>query len=191
MLILKFFSKGYRLFFNFVYKNKFKKFGKNITINRPLLCSGSKNISIYDRVFIAQYGWLASCPLTDKDSHLVIKSDCSIGRFCHIFTTHRITIEENVLIAENVYISDNLHSYEDIRIPIINQEIRQKNDVVIGAGSWIGENVCIIGASIGKHCIIGANSVVTHDIPDYCVAVGAPAKIIKRYDVNKKSWILI
>ena len=52
----------------------------------------------------------------------------------------------------------------------------------------MGENVCIIGASVGKHCVIGANSVVTKDIPDYSIAVGTPAKIIKRYDFNKERW---
>lgn len=50
----------------------------------------------------------------------------------------------------------------------------------IGEGSWIGENVCVCGANIGKHCVIGANSVVTKDIPDYSVAVGCPARIIKK-----------
>ena len=52
----------------------------------------------------------------------------------------------------------------------------------------MGENVCVIGAKIGKQCVIGANSVVIHDIPDYCVAVGSPAKIIKRYDYSTQIW---
>ena len=47
---------------------------------------------------------------------------------------------------------------------------------------------CIIGASVGKHCVIGANAVVTKDVPDYCVAVGAPAKIIKKYNLKNKKW---
>ena len=62
------------------------------------------------------------------------------------------------------------------------------SEVTIGEDSWIGENVCICGASIGKHCVIGANSVVTKDIPDYCVAAGIPAKVIKKYNFEKNSW---
>jgi len=58
----------------------------------------------------------------------------------------------------------------------------------IGRFCSIADNVCVIGAHIGKHCVIGANSVVTRDISDYCVAVGAPAIIIKRYDFNEKKW---
>lgn len=92
------------------------------------------------------------------------------------------------MIAERVYISDNLHGYENIDIPIIKQAIIQKRPIRIGEGSWLGENVCVIGASVGKHCVIGANSVVTHDIPDYCVAVGAPARVIKRYSFEKGEW---
>ena len=48
--------------------------------------------------------------------------------------------------------------------------------------------MCILGASVGKHCVIGANSVVTKDIPDYCVAVGSPAVVVKRYNTINKKW---
>jgi serine/threonine protein kinase len=81
-----------------------------------------------------------------------------------------------------------LHSFEDISVPIKDQPIKQLKNVVIGEGCWIGEHVSIIGASIGKHSVVGANSVVTHDIPDYCVAVGSPAYIIKRYNFESRKW---
>ena len=67
--------------------------------------------------------------------------------------------------------------------------MKQLNEVLIGEGSWIGENVCIIGAFVGKNSIVGANSVVTNNIPDYCVAVGAPARVIKRYDHKDNQWV--
>ena len=67
--------------------------------------------------------------------------------------------------------------------------MKQLNEVLIGEGSWIGENVCIIGASVGKNSIVGANSVVTNNIPDYCVAVRAPARVIKRYDNKDNQWV--
>jgi acetyltransferase-like isoleucine patch superfamily enzyme len=78
-----------------------------------------------------------------------------------------------------VFISDNDHSYSDLDLPIIQQPIKFKKNVSIGSGSWIGENVCIIGASIGRNCVIGANSVVTKDVPDFSVVAGNPAKVIK------------
>ena len=63
----------------------------------------------------------------------------------------------------------------------MEQGIVQKGQkVFIGEGSYIGINAVIVGnIKIGKHCVIGANSVVTKNVPDYCVAVGSPAKVIK------------
>lgn len=63
--------------------------------------------------------------------------------------------------------------------PIIDQPIKQIGEVIIGDGTWLVENVCIIGAKIDKNCVIGANSIVTKDIPDYSVVFGTPAKIFK------------
>jgi acetyltransferase-like isoleucine patch superfamily enzyme len=85
-------------------------------------------------------------------------------------------------------VSDNLHTYEDVNVPVIKQGIKQCEEVEIGEGSWIGENVCVIGAKVGRHCVIGANAVVTEDIPDYSVAVGMPAKVIKKYNPEKGIW---
>ena len=96
-----------------------------------------------------------------------------------------------MLTADKVYISDNVHDYHNIEIPVKEQPIVQKKEVCIGEGAWLGENVCVIGASVGKHSVVGANSVVTKDIPDYCVAVGIPARVIKKYDFDKKEWIKI
>lgn len=64
------------------------------------------------------------------------------------------------------------------------------NPVKIGSQSFIGMGARIFpGVTIGKHCVIGANAVVTHDIPDYCVAAGMPARVIKRYDFEKGEWV--
>lgn len=81
-----------------------------------------------------------------------------------------------------MYITDCDHEYRNIDIPVIDQEIVQKDQKVsIGGGSYVGINAVIVGnVKIGEHCVIGANSVVTHDIPDYSVAVGCPAKVIKK-----------
>lgn len=81
-----------------------------------------------------------------------------------------------------MYITDCDHEYRNVDIPIIDQGIVQKGQKVsIGDGSYIGINAVIVGnVKIGKHCVIGANSVVTKDVLDYCVAVGSPAKVIKK-----------
>jgi len=168
---------------------KLKHFSIFSFIDRPLKIDGCKNIAIGKNVVIQYKTWLAALPLTgEKECRLVIKDGSIIGHFNHIYATKSIVIEENVLTADKVYITDNLHDYSDPNVPIMKQRIIQKNQVIIGAGSWIGEHVSIIGASIGKNSVIGANSVVTKDIPDYCVAVGIPAKVIKRYNFDTKQW---
>jgi acetyltransferase-like isoleucine patch superfamily enzyme len=168
---------------------QFKKFGTKAAIFHPLRIDGKKNISIGNKVIIQYKTWLAAVPLTGAlTCDLIIGDGTCIGNFNHIYATKSIIIGKNVLTADRVYISDNLHSYNNINLPIINQPIKQVNAVDIGDGSWIGENVCIIGANIGKNCVIGANSVVTKDIPDYCVVVGIPARIIKRYCAERQDW---
>jgi acetyltransferase-like isoleucine patch superfamily enzyme len=122
---------------------------------------------------------------------LKIGDGTSIGNFGHIYATSSIIIKNKVLIADKVYIADNLHGYSNPLIPIIDQPVEQLKEVIIDDGAWIGENVCIIGSCVGKNSVIGANSVVTKDIPDYCVAVGVPARVIKKFDFESQSWVRV
>ena len=94
-------------------------------------------------------------------------------------------------MANRIYISDNVHTFADINQPVMDQPVAFKKEVLIGEGAWLGENVCVIGASIGKNSVIGANSVVMKDIPDFCVAVGIPARVIKKFDFATQEWVSI
>lgn len=176
-----------------IYKWQFGKFCIRTHIEKPLRIEHKKNIFLDNHVSIASYCWLAANPKTSENgvARLVIREGSNIGDFAHIYATKEIIIDKNVLLANYVYISDNIHGYKNVNVPIIQQPIVQKKTVLIGEGSWIGEHVCIIGANVGKHCIIGANSVVTHDIPDYCVAVGSPARVIKKYSFENQNWMSV
>lgn len=188
-LYLKIRNGLYSRIFRIFYQNKFKNFGKKSRVILPLNLNGIENITIGDNVFVAYKSWLAAVPLTGHaECKLIIGEGSSIGNFNHIYATKSIVIGKNVLTADKVYISDNLHEFEDVTVPIIHQQIKQIGTVVIGDGTWIGENVCIIGAKIGRNCVIGANAVVTKDIPDFCVAVGAPSYIIKKFCQNSNDW---
>lgn len=169
-------------------KLRFKQLGEDSYVDHPLRILGYENIVLGDYVSVHYKTWLQAIPLTGSECILTIGKGTTIGDFNHIVSTKQIIIGENVLTANHVYISDNLHGYELIDMPIKHQDIKQLPPVSIGDGSWIGENVCIMGSNVGKNCVIGANSVVTKDIPDYCVAVGAPAHIIKRYDFEGRNW---
>lgn len=152
--------------------------------------NNANRISVGNNTFIHHYSWLMGA-FDEKDDGLIIRDNTTIGHFAHIAAYKRVIIDNNVLIADRVFITDCTHGYKDINLPIQNQKIEYIKSVVIGEDSWIGENVCICGANIGKHCVIGANSVVISDIPDYSVAVGIPAKVVKRYDFNIKNWISV
>ncbi|MBN1183545.1 MAG: acyltransferase [Bacteroidales bacterium] len=162
--------------------------GRNLRVYCPLKIDGFKRIFIGENVSIGYKIWLAASSALNKDVEVVIGDGCTIGGFNHIYATGKIIIGKNVLTAERVYISDNLHNYEIPGVPIIQQGVRQLNEVEIGSGTWIGENACIMGVKIGRNCVIGANSVVTKDIPDFCIAVGVPARIIKRYNAETDKW---
>jgi len=180
----------YRLIIKPHFKKVFGQFGDKTYLPYSTKLEYPQNIFVGQNVTIGRMCWLASNPLTtNKNPKLIIGDGTYIGNFAHIYCTSKIEIGNNVLLADRVYLSDNLHTYEDVNIPIINQPIKQLESVLIGDGAWIGENVCIIGASIGKQSIIGANSVVNKSIPDYCVAVGSPAVIIKRYSFENQTWL--
>lgn len=104
---------------------------------------------------------------------------------------NHVEIGKYVLIADRVFISDSIHNYYDINVPIMHQGMIGGR-VKIGDNCWIGINVSILrNVEIGNHSIIGANSVVSKDIPSYSVAAGVPAKIIKKYDEKEKKWVII
>lgn len=121
------------------------------------------------------------CPNLVGGGTVRIGRGSEIGERCRISIANSLEIGEKVLLSPNVYMTDCDHEYRNVDIPVINQGIVQKGQKVsIGDGSYIGINSVIVGnVKIGKHCVIGANSVVTKDVPDYCVAVGSPAKVIK------------
>lgn len=175
-------------FYGIILSPFFMKAGKNLLINSPLKIDGFKNISLGDNVRIGYKSWIAASEIDGKRGCLQIGSGCAIGNFNHIFAINSIKIGDNVLTADKVYISDNLHEYKDVCTPIIHQGIRKTKEVKIGNGTWIGENVCIIGVTIGKNCVLGANSVVTKDVPDYSIVAGIPAKVIKKYNQETETW---
>lgn len=175
--------------FIFLNRKHFVKIGKRTRIYSPLKVYSRENISIGNNVKIEYKTWLAATPLDDAYScKLEIGDGTCIGHFNHIYATRSIIIGRNVLTADKVYITDNFHGHEDISTPIMFQPLKQLGEVIIGDGSWLGENVCVLGVKIGKNCVIGSNSVVTKNIPDFSVAVGIPAVIIKRYNTGLKKW---
>lgn len=185
-IILGFFRKRV---FCYYYRTVLGGFGSNSIIVHATAIDGHKRIFIENDVIIANGAWMAAVPHTgDKNCKLRIGNNTYIGRFSHIYAVSEITIGKKVLIADKVYISDNTHSYKDVLLPVIDQPIAGLNKTEIKDGAWLGENVCIIGATVGRNSVVAANSVVLKDVPDYCVAAGTPAIIIKRFNTQSGLW---
>ena len=119
---------------------------------------------------------------------VIIGDYTRIGLRCTIIGP--VQIGNHVILAQNVAISGLNHRYEDPTLPIHQQGVTTAL-IQIGDDSWVGANsVITAGIKIGKHVVVGAGSVVTKDIPDYSIAVGNPARIIKKYDSTINEWIL-
>lgn len=134
---------------------------------------------------------------TGNDNVKKIKfgNNVQLNDFVHIAALKSVELGDNVLVASHVYISDNSHGcYKGLKndtspnIPPISRPYFVA-PVKIGSNVWIGEGVMIMpGVWIGNGTIIGAHAIVTKSIPENCIAVGSPAKIIKRYNTSTKSW---
>ena len=166
--------------------------GKKVVIRNPILIT-PKSIIFGSRVFIrdfsriegvSKYGKLNFMPVIE------IHDGVSIEQNLHLTCAESIIISKNTAIAANVTISDIIHQYQDVKVPPELHEIKVKK-VYIGEDCKIYNNAVILpGVSLGKHCIVGANSVVTANIyQDYSIIAGIPAKIIKRYSFTEKEWL--
>ena len=120
--------------------------------------------------------------------NLVIGNNFRATRNLTIQCAGNIIIGDNVLVASDVFIINYNHGLDPITDNYLNNNL-EVNEIKIEDGVWIGNSVIILpGVKIGKKSIIGAGSVVCKSIPDYCVAVGNPARIIKRYDHSSNIW---
>jgi len=173
----------------FFLKWNFGQFGKGSILYKPLRIDGMKNIFVGDNVIIRHLSWFYV--QGNESTKVVIGDGCYLGHFFHCAALGEIKIGKKVLFADKVFITDNAHGFQNVEMAYMDNPMEFKENISIGDGSWIGENVCILSASVGSHCIVGSNSVVTSSIPDYCVAVGSPAKVIKRYDHQQQEWVKV
>jgi len=123
------------------------------------------------------------------DSRIVIGDRVTSTANLQIAAQKEIIIEDDVMFASNIHINDGFHGYDSAETPYKNQPLIKISPIVIKKGCWIGQNVIVLpGVTIGAFTIIGANSVVSNSIPDQCIALGNPAKVIKKWEKKTQSW---
>lgn len=176
--------------FRLIFGRRFAAFGRRTLVVAPVGIERPDRIALGDDVYVAAQTCLAARPEAPDAAGpaLIISDGCKLGRFNHLYATRFVKLGHKVLTANGVYISDNLHGYRDTDVAVMDQPLVQLSDTEIGDHSWLGHNACVVGAKLGRHCIVGANAVVTRDAPDYSVIVGAPGRIIRRYDPDRGEW---
>jgi lipopolysaccharide O-acetyltransferase len=158
---------------------RFAAFGRESLLYRPAWLYRPDLIEIGNRVWIGRRAWLeVGSPATESDRTAIRIGDGVVMRHhVTLSAVESIVVEEDVLIAAwtSIYDSDHTIGPEGNAIWYPHRAA----PVRIGRGSWLGERVMVLrGADIGRHCVVGAHSVVTGAIPDYSVAVGAPARVV-------------
>ncbi len=165
-------------------KRNWKKIGK-VCVKKGFVVISPEAIAIGDNFYAEEnlklqawkhYGEQVFTP------SITIGKNVSIMENCQISSCLSVAIGDGCLFGANVFVTDNFHgdnSRHQLSISPIERPLYVKGKVEIGNNVWIGRNVCIMpGVTIGDGVVIGANAVVTNNIPDYCVAVGVPAKVI-------------
>lgn len=152
-------------------------------IRRPVYLRGKRGFS-FGPGFTTGYRCRIEVFNPREGVKLRLGKNCKLGDNVHLVASQRVTLGDDCLLASHIFISDTNHGTVDSD-PRISPDARELTTapVEIGSRVWLGEGVCVLpGARIGDGCIIGAHSVVTGEIPANCVAVGAPARVVRRYN---------
>jgi acetyltransferase-like isoleucine patch superfamily enzyme len=186
-------TKAYSLWISLTYPfaSKGRKMDFHFTshLNRQRAC----RVSLGNSVSLRNGAWLnVAAESITGEPVIVIEDNCAIGTDSIISAKNLIHVERDVLIAQSVLIVDHNHAYEDINTPIVQQGVTEGGTIRIGQGSWIAHGAVILCPRgelvIGRNCVIAANSVVTQSVPDYSLAAGYPARVIRQYDPETRSW---
>lgn len=178
----------YCIFWKSVSK-KLKKVGKNSAVGSHLQIRGMEHIEIGDN-FTAGKGTTLQAWDSYEDQkfnpQIIIGNDVMLTDYVQISAINKVVLGDNLLVGQSVYISDNAHGNADktaIDIAPIKRPLTSKGPVIIGKNVWIGRGAVILsGVTVGDNAIIGANSVITKDVPANSVVGGVPAKIIRYLD---------
>ena len=171
--------------FSLLAAGAFAEFGRASVLEPPVRLLGEQWIAIGSGVGIASGSWLQV--LGDPGSiALRIGDGTNVAGACVLSAVESIVVGRRVLFARNVYVADHQHAFEDLDIPVVEQGVERVAPVEIGEGAWLGQNVVVgPGVRIGRGAVIGANSVVLHDVPEYSVAVGAPARVVRSFGTDR------
>jgi len=163
-------------------------------IYKPMLIAGARRIQIGSRSHIREFARLEVIerPGTPRVAALVIGNRVNIEQGVHVVCQGELVIEDDVSITPFCAIVDTYHPFDPPdKYPKIGERLPDRAGFVrIGKGTFIGMHTVILpNVTIGRGCVIGAGSVVTRDIPDYCVAAGSPARVVSAFNAETRTWM--
>jgi acetyltransferase-like isoleucine patch superfamily enzyme len=168
--------------FSLLSRGAFASFGARSVIQPPVRLGGVHRISVGNDVFVGAGSWLQVLEGPGDEPALAIGDGTSVAGGCVLSAASSVRLGRKVLLARNVYVSDHVHAFGDLERAVLDQGVDQIEPVEIGDGAWLGQNVVVCpGVRIGRGAVIGANSVVRENVPDYAVAVGAPARVVRHF----------
>lgn len=180
----------HKLKIRFFYKWFLKSCGKHSVVNTPLFWT-PEYISIGNNVSIGPGCRIEAITRYGEHNynpHIIIGDRVTFQQSCHITAASDLNIGADTTISFGVSIQDTDHEYQQINVNILRQPLLVKK-TKIGDTCFIGSGAKIMaGTILGKQCIVGTNAVVRGIFPDYCVIVGIPAKIVKRFNPETQQW---
>lgn len=167
-----------------------KNISSNIFIGPYVQILGIDNVSIGDHCTIGEHTLITVNNRTNKDIQLRIGKNVYIGRDNFFSVGKLIDIGEYCIFGNKCSFICSDHIFDNPLIPYALSGNSYEKQIIIGVNCWLGHNVSVVGnVSIGYGSIVGANTVITKDVPPFSMVVGNPARIIKTYNFELKKWV--
>lgn len=163
--------------------------GSSIVVTHPECIKVGRGVRIKKGYRIECYPMFAGIKLKPN---VILDDGVIIGHRLTIFGADKVEIGADTIFAGNVTLISENHGTDPTSVIPYHAQSLETGPICIGNGCWLGQNVCVLpNVRIGNKCIIATNAVVTKDVPDYCIAAGIPARVIKRFNFEKEQWEIV
>ncbi len=163
--------------------------GKNSFLDATVQVLGWRNVRIGQDCVIGEYTWLNVNHREGEEAAILIEDSCFVGRRNFFSAARRIRLGAYCLTGTDCRFLGANHVFTSPFVPYIKSGVTTEGVIDIGVNCWLGADVTVLGnVRIGHGSIIGACTVVTRDIPPFSLAVGNPARVLRRYDAGRGEW---
>lgn len=182
-------GRVYSLVTSLIWRRRLHGLGSGSYVHHTSSFVRPENISIGSRVMLFPGARIEAVGAAQAPQ-VVLGDNVSIQRDVHIGACLKVEILEGTVFGAGVYVTDHDHDYRDPMRGYFGTGELLAAPVRIGPNAWIGERVIVLkGVTIGKGAIVGAGALVNRDVPEYSIAVGVPAKVVRRFDFDAGQWV--